>query len=99
MAASPPSCRWRLCPLRLADFFPGYAPDELVATYAVVGGVAGYLGASIRAVLSENIRQRLFQRTGMFRSEPTLLINDLVRETRNYEAAHAYRGGDHTPAR
>lgn len=84
----------------LADFFPAYAPAELVATYAVVGGVAGYLERFHPDVsLSDNIRHHLFQRMGMFRSEPTLLISDLVRETRNYEAAlRAIAGGDHTPA-
>jgi hypothetical protein len=68
----------------LADFFPGYAADEPVATYAVVGGVSGYLERFHPALsLSENIRHlHLFQRTSMFRSEPTLLIGDLVRETR-----------------
>jgi uncharacterized protein len=84
----------------LADFFPGYAAAELAATYAVAGGVAGYLERFHPALsLGENIRQHLFQRTGMFRSEPTLVISDLVRETRNYEAAlRAIAGGDHTPA-
>ena len=84
----------------LADFFPTYAADELVATYAVVGGVAGYLERFHPDLsLSDNIRQHLFQRTDMFRSEPTLLISDLVRETRNYEAAlRAIAAGDHTPA-
>jgi uncharacterized protein len=84
----------------LVDFFPAYEPAELVATYAVVGGVAGYLERFHPDLsLSDNIRHHLFQRMGMFRSEPTLLISDLVRETRNYEAAlRAIAGGDHTPA-
>lgn len=83
----------------LADFFPDYAPDELVAAYAVVGGVAGYLERFHPELsLSDNIRHHLFQRMGMFRSEPTLLISDLVRETRNYEAAlRAIAAGDRTP--
>jgi len=84
----------------LADFFPDYAPAELVATYAVVGGVAGYLERFHPELsLSDNIRHHLFQRMGMFRSEPALLISDLVRETRNYEAAlRAIAAGDRTPA-
>jgi AAA+ ATPase superfamily predicted ATPase len=49
--------------------------------------------------LSENIRQHLFQRVGLFRSEPMLLIGDLVRETRNYEAAlRAVATGHRTPS-
>lgn len=84
----------------VADFFPNYDPAELVATYAVVGGVAGYLERFHPDLsLSANIRHHLFQRMGMFRSESMLLISDLVRETRNYEAAlRAIAGGDHTPA-
>jgi hypothetical protein len=84
----------------LPDFFPTYAPDELVAAYAVIGGVAGYLERFHPDLsLSDNIRRHLFQRMGMFRSEPTLLISDLVRETRNYEATlRAIAGGDRTPA-
>lgn len=84
----------------LADFFPHYAAEELVATYAIVGGVAGYLDRfHPQQSLAENVRHHLFRRTGMFRSEPTLLISDLVRETRNYEAAlRAIAGGDRTPS-
>ena len=84
----------------LSEFFPHYPAAERVATYAVVGGVPAYLeqfdpGQS----LSANIRQHLFRRGGMFRSEPTLLISDLVRETRNYEMAlRAVAEGAHTPA-
>jgi len=83
----------------LADFFPRYVAAERVATYAVLGGVPAYLeqfdpGQS----LSVNVRRHLFRRTGMFRSEPELLISDLVRETRNYEATlRAVATGAHTP--
>lgn len=82
----------------LSAFFPGYSADERVAAYAVVGGIPAYLerfhpGAS----LSANIRRHLFQRSGMFRGEPALLISDLVRETRNYEAIlRAVASGNHT---
>lgn len=84
----------------LADFFPGYSAAERVATYAVLGGVPAYLERfDNRQSLSANIRRHLFQRTGMFRSEPAILISDLVRETRNYEAVlRAIATGAHTPA-
>ena len=85
----------------LADFFPGYAAAERVATYAVLGGVPAYLERfDTRQSLSANIRRHLFQRTGMFRSEPAVLISDLVRETRTYETVlRAIAGGAHTPAK
>jgi AAA+ ATPase superfamily predicted ATPase len=45
------------------------------------------------------MHRHLFRRMGMFRSEPMVLISDLVRETRNYEAVlRAIAGGDRTPA-
>lgn len=84
----------------LADFFPHYSAAEQVATYAVLGGVPAYLERfDPEQSLSTNIRQHLFQRTGMFRSEPALLVSDLVRETRTYEAIlRAIATGAHTPA-
>ncbi|MBN1936931.1 MAG: hypothetical protein JW934_19880 [Anaerolineae bacterium] len=84
----------------LADFFPRYTAAERVATYAVLGGVPAYLEQfDPEQNLSANIRRHLFRRTGMFRSEPELLINDLVRETRNYEATlRAVAAGKRTPA-
>jgi hypothetical protein len=65
-----------------------------------VGGVPAYLEQfDPEQSLSDNIRRHLFRRTGMFRSEPELLVNDLVRETRNYEAAlRAVASGAHTPS-
>ncbi|MBN1315884.1 MAG: ATP-binding protein [Anaerolineales bacterium] len=84
----------------LAEFFPQYSAAERVATYAVLGGVPAYLEQfSPNQNLSKNIRQHLFQRVGMFHSEPMLLISDLVRETRNYEAAlQAVATGHRTPS-
>ncbi len=66
----------------------------------MLGGVPAYLEQfDDRQSLSDNIRQHLFQRLGMFRSEPLVLINDLVRETRNYEAAlRAVASGRRTPS-
>ena len=84
----------------LADFFPRYTTAERVATYAVVGGVPAYLERfDDQQSLSANVRRHLFRRTGMFRSEPAVLIGDLVRETRTYEAVmRAVATGCHTPA-
>jgi AAA+ ATPase superfamily predicted ATPase len=84
----------------LADFFPRYTTAERVATYAVLGGVPAYLERfDDQQSLSANVRRHLFRRTGMFRSEPAVLIGDLVRETRTYEAVmRAVATGSHTPA-
>jgi hypothetical protein len=84
----------------LAEFFPRYPAAERVAAYAVLGGVPAYLERfDDHHSLSANIRRHLFRRTGMFRSEPLVLISDLVRETRIYEAIlQAIAVGRHTPA-
>jgi AAA+ ATPase superfamily predicted ATPase len=83
----------------LSDFFPRYSAAERVATYAVLGGIPAYLERfTDRRSLGENIRRHLFRRTGMFRNEPEVLIGDLVRETRTYEAVlRAVAMGNHTP--
>jgi AAA+ ATPase superfamily predicted ATPase len=66
----------------------------------VLGGVPAYLERfDDSQSLSANIRRHLFRRAGMFRSEPAVLISDLVRETRTYEAVlRAVAAGNHTPA-
>ncbi|MEW5987532.1 MAG: ATP-binding protein [Chloroflexota bacterium] len=46
----------------LADFFPRYSAAERVATYAVLGGVPGYLQRfNSQQSLATNIRQHLFR--------------------------------------
>jgi len=84
----------------LTDFFPRYTVAERVATYAVLGGIPAYLEQfDPQQGLSANIRHHLFRRMGMFRSEPEVLISDLVRETRNYQATlRAIATGCHTPS-
>ena len=80
--------------------FPNYSAVERVSTYACLGGVPAYLERfDPNRSLSANILRHLFSRTGMFRSEPAVIINDLVRETRIYETIlRAIAGGAHTPA-
>lgn len=82
----------------LSDFFPSYSAAERVAAYAVIGGVPAYLERfQPDRTLGENIRDHLFNRSGMFRNEPAVSIGELVRETRNYEAVvRAVARGDHT---
>jgi AAA+ ATPase superfamily predicted ATPase len=84
----------------LRDFLPRYPVAERVAVYAVTGGIPAYLE---RFDSTENIGsniQRLFmRRTGMFRSEPFLLVGDVIRrETQTYEAVlKAVASGRRTP--
>ena len=82
------------------EFFPRYEVAERVATYAVLGGVPAYLEQFDPGQnLSKNIRNHLFRRTGMFRNEPAVLVSDLVRETRIYEAIlRAIATGNNRPA-
>jgi uncharacterized protein len=92
-----------LTPLPFAtvtDFFPAYSAEERVATYAVLGGVAGYWERfDATRSLIDNMRHHLFRRMGFFRNEPMVLISDLVRETRHYEAVlRAIATGNRTPA-
>lgn len=84
----------------VTDFFPNYSAEERVATYAVLGGVAGYWERfNPDQPLIDNLQQHLFQQMGMFRSEPMVLINDVVRETRHYEAIlKAIATGARTPS-
>lgn len=72
----------------LREFLPHYPAAERVAVYAVAGGIPAYLerfndAESVRA----NIQRLFMRRTGMFRSEPFILVGDVIRrETQTYEA-------------
>ncbi len=80
----------------LRDFLPRFPAAERVAVYAVAGGIPAYLeqfsdGESVGA----NLKRLFIRRTGMFRSEPLLLVGDEIRRvTHNqvvYDAAAAIR--------
>lgn len=81
----------------LQDFFPAYAADERVAVYATLGGVPAYLERFDASLdFSTNVRNQLFRKVGMFRSEPIVLLSDLVRDARPYEAVlRAIAAGKH----
>lgn len=81
----------------LTDFFPDYSAADRVAVYTILGGVPGYLERFDPALpLATNVQQHLFQPIGLFRSEPTVQISDLVREPRHYEATlRAIANGHH----
>jgi len=58
--------QWRLQPLpfgTLPEFLPHWSPEELVATYALVGGVPAYLAwLDPEQTLVENIKQVMLTR-------------------------------------
>jgi len=70
-----------------AAFFPGYSSEEVIETYAVVGGMPGYLlQFSDRYSLWENLRRAVFRRDGFLYNEPDLLLREELREPRLYAA-------------
>jgi AAA+ ATPase superfamily predicted ATPase len=84
----------------LREFLPRYSAAERVAVYAVTGGIPAYLerfndGESLGA----NVQRLFMRRTGMLRTEPFLLVADVIRrETQTYEAIlKAVASGRHTP--
>jgi AAA+ ATPase superfamily predicted ATPase len=84
----------------LRDFLPRYTAAERVAVYAVTGGIPAYLERfSDGESLGANIQRLFMRRTGMFRSEPFLLVGDVIRrETQTYEGIlKAVASGRHTP--
>jgi AAA+ ATPase superfamily predicted ATPase len=84
----------------LGDFLPRYPAAERVAVYAVTGGIPAYLERfDSTESIGSNIQRLFMRRTGMFRSEPFLLVGDVIRrETQTYEAVlKAVASGRRTP--
>ena len=84
----------------LRDFLPRYTAAERVAVYAVVGGIPAYLERfDDTKSIGANIQRLFMRRTGMFRSEPFILVGDVIRrETQTYEAVlKAIAAGRRTP--
>lgn len=84
----------------LADFLPRYSTAERVAVYAVAGGIPAYLERfDDRKTVGANLQHLFMRRTGMFRSEPFMLIGDVIRrETQTYESIlKVIAEGHHTP--
>ena len=81
-------------------FFPSYTAEQRVAVYAILGGVPAYLELFTDSVsLQENLRQNLFQETGLFRTDPDYLIGEQVRDLGNYQAVlSAIAAGARQPA-
>jgi AAA+ ATPase superfamily predicted ATPase len=84
----------------LEDFLPGYLAAERVAVYAVTGGIPAYLERfDSTDSVGANLQRLFMRRTGMFRSEPFLLVGDVIRrETQTYEGVlKAVASGRRTP--
>jgi len=85
----------------LRDFLPQYTTAERVVVYAMAGGIPAYLERfNDTESIGANIQRLFIRRTGMFRSEPFLLIGDVIRrETQTYEAVlKAVATGHRTPS-
>jgi len=84
----------------LRDFLPRYTIAERMAVYAVAGGIPAYLERFNDAEsLGANIKRLFMRRTGMFRSEPFILVGDVIRrETQTFESVlKAVAAGGRTP--
>ena len=82
----------------VANFLPRYSAAERVAAYAILGGIPAYLERFNDALdLANNVKRHIFRPTGIFRVDPLFLLQDQVREPRNYlSILHAVGGGAHT---
>ncbi len=72
----------------LKAFLPSYSIHEQVEVFSIVGGIPAYLERfDDNESIATNIQRLFIRRTGMFRSEPFMLIGDVIRrETQTYEA-------------
>lgn len=82
----------------LSEFYPRYTAAERVAAYAILGGIPAYLERfNDSETVATNVQREMMSATGIFRTEPFFLINELVREPRNYIAVlRAIGEGRHT---
>ena len=75
-------------PLRfgfIREFLPSYAMDDLIRTYAVLGGVPRYLEEfSPSLSLRENIRSRMLEKTSFLYNEPMNLLFEEFRDPAPY---------------
>jgi len=93
--------QWRLQALpfgALRAFLPGWAPDQQVAVYAMVGGVPAYLSwfRTDRSLL-ENVRDGMLAPGSLALGEVLFLLYDELREPRAHLAIlEAIGNGNHT---
>jgi hypothetical protein len=78
--------QWLLHPLAfgaLPTFLPHWSAEELVAAYAIVGGVPAYLEwFQPELALVGNVRDVMLAPGSIFLSEPTLILSDEIRDPR-----------------
>jgi AAA+ ATPase superfamily predicted ATPase len=68
-----------------AKFLPRFTATERVVVYAILGGIPAYLERFDDSVdIAENVRRRILQPTAIFRVDPLFLLQDQVREPRNF---------------
>jgi len=93
--------QWRLLGLpfgALRTFLPGWPPEQLVAVYALVGGVPAYLSwfRAERSLL-ENVRDGVLAPGSLALGEVLFLLYDELREPRAHLAIlEAIGNGNHT---
>jgi uncharacterized protein len=93
--------QWHLQPLAfgtLTAFLPRWTQEELVAAYAIVGGVPAYLSwFDPDRSLVDNLRHVLLRPGSLVMAEATFLLADELREPRVYLAIlEAIGSGHHT---
>lgn len=82
----------------LRQCFPRWSARERVAVYAILGGVPAYWAQFSDAhTVAANVRRELMDQTGIMRSEALYIIQELVREPRNYlSTVRSVAEGRHT---
>jgi AAA+ ATPase superfamily predicted ATPase len=93
--------QWRMLPLpigALRTFLPGWSADQLIAVYALVGGVPAYLSwfRTDRSLLA-NVRDGMLSPGSLALDEVLFLLYDELREPRAHLAIlEAIGNGHHT---
>lgn len=91
--------QWLLQPLpfgAVQQFFPGWAADERVAVYGMLGGIPAYLSwFDATQTLMHNLRSVLLAPGSLALAEADFLLHEEVREPRNYLAILQALGAGH----
>jgi AAA+ ATPase superfamily predicted ATPase len=91
--------RLHLQPMSFAaarQFVPRYSIPTALAVYAIVGGIPAYLEQfDDHLSLDVNVRTRMLNPTSMFQIDPLYLLNEALREPRNYVAVLEAIGAGH----
>jgi AAA+ ATPase superfamily predicted ATPase len=93
--------QWLLRPLTFATlptFLPHWSAEELVAAYAIVGGVPAYLEwLQPERGLVDNLKHVILAPGSLFLAEPTLILSDELRDPRVHRTIiQAIGTGAHT---